>query len=79
MKAPFKLPVRLSDGEFLVADDCELIARLHDATPDERAFIVKAINAYPLLVELRGCPDLNLDEGIEPSTIEILDRIDAII
>lgn len=77
MTAPFKLPVRLADGEFLVDADCELISRLDSATPDEAAFIVKAINAYPLLVELHST--LKHVAGLPLASREILDRIDAII
>lgn len=83
MTAPFKLPVRLEDDTFLVASDCELIDQLLDATPAERDYIVKAINeherltrAYELLAEARHCCDLNLDEGLEPETVELLDKID---
>jgi len=79
MRIPFALPVRIEDGEFLVAADCELIASLTDATPAERAFIVKALNVYPLLIELRHCADLNLDEGLDPTTIALLDRVDAVL
>jgi hypothetical protein len=67
------------DGGMLVAADCELITSMHDATAEECAYIVKAINAYPLLVALRGCCELNLDEGVEPATIALLDRIDEVI
>ena len=74
-KTPFALPVRLADTKHLVAADCELICCLEDATPAERAFIVKAINAYPMLGELRDCCELNLDD-LEPETVALLDRVD---
>jgi len=41
---PFKLPVRLEDEEYLVAADNELIAHLEASTPQEREYIIWAIN-----------------------------------
>lgn len=48
---PFRLPVRIVDEHFLVADDCELITKLPDATDAEKAYIVKALNAMPALLK----------------------------
>ena len=44
LSCPFKLPVRLEDEEYLVAADNELIAHLLSSTPEEREYIVWAIN-----------------------------------
>lgn len=53
MIPPFKRPVRM-DGDMLVAADQELIQRMTDATDEERAFIVTAINGYLPNVPGRG-------------------------
>lgn len=49
MKPPFKLPARVSDERFLVAADCELVAELVAATPEEIAFITTAVNHHERL------------------------------
>ena len=36
-----------------------------------------AREAIALLTELRGCCELNMDDGIDPGTIELLCRVDA--
>lgn len=51
--APFLLPVRMSDEHYLVAADSELIAKLDSATTQEKAHIVAALNAMPLLVKMK--------------------------
>lgn len=43
---PFKLPVRVEDDCYLVADDSELIVLMEAATPEEISAIVRAINGF---------------------------------
>lgn len=45
MSAPFKLPVRLENGNLLVAADSELITSLPDATHAEMNAIVALMNS----------------------------------
>ena len=74
MPAPFKTPTFISDRNFLVAADYELIARLVDANYDELIYIVKAINAHQRLLdcvkELRDYVKSATLEGDEPPTAE---------
>ncbi len=73
MKTPFLLPVSM-DGHMLVSASQELIANLIDATRNEKAFIMLAINSHEALVGLLDCAELNQD-SIEPETA---DRLEAI-
>lgn len=50
MKAPFKLPIFVSDRTVLVADDAELICETEAAKSEELAYIVLAVNNHESLV-----------------------------
>lgn len=73
MKPHFELPVRM-DGDFLVAADCELISRMPDATPAERAYILRAINCHEALMALLDCAELSQD-SLEPKTRDALECV----
>lgn len=68
--APFALPVRF-DGDLLISATNELIERFYDATPDERNYILKAINSHEALAAVLSAPDLAMD-CIEPETAELI-------
>lgn len=63
---PFILPVRIEDGTFLVADDCELISDLPDATQAERDFIVAAINSTA------SAPSVDTERGARMTPAQLL-------
>lgn len=46
IKLPFKTPIRIEDGRFLVTHDCETIIEACEYTDAELEAIVTAVNAY---------------------------------
>jgi hypothetical protein len=56
MKLPFKTPIRIEDGDYLIDADCELILRNWEATQEEMDAIVRCVNMHdPLIAALREC------------------------
>ena len=81
---PFKLPVRIEDGRYIVADNNELVLSNWDATPEEFESIVVAINGYAEAVEalstlVERCDEYEqTDSGLE-SMEDLIENLRSVV
>lgn len=73
--APFRTPVWMENDKLLGAD-AELICEWVDATPAERSYIVRAINAHEALVALLDSAALN-EDAMAPGDRDLVAKASA--